>query len=142
MAGIPWLEACSTISDSGVIALVFEFVDPRDLVLRQQFGMLPSELLMQRYYWAARVVSQLSTILLQVIKEKLFNTSVQPPIRLNDDFCVLDGRLGVYREDCFARNPALIFRAFLWLQQRSDLQGMTARTLRAIWHARRRTTSS
>src|SRR5690554_5659373 len=99
---------------------------------------LPSEILMQRYYWAARVVSQLSTILIQSIKETLFNTPTATPRRLNDDFCIINGRLGVYRTDCFARNPALIFRAFLWLQQRPDLEGMSARTLRAIWHARRR----
>lgn len=99
---------------------------------------LPSEILMQRYYWAARVVSQLSTILIQSIKETLFNTPTATPRRLNDDFCIINGRLGVYRTDSFARNPALIFRAFLWLQQRPDLEGMSARTLRAIWHARRR----
>ena len=36
----------------------------------------PSELLMQRYYWAARVVCQLNTIFLQAIEEHLF-----PPAR-------------------------------------------------------------
>lgn len=98
---------------------------------------LASELLMQRYYWAARVVSQLSTILIQAIREKLFNTTSADARLLSDDFSVVHDRLDVRRDDCFARNPALIFRAFLWLQRREDLQGMTARTLRAIWHARR-----
>lgn len=96
-----------------------------------------SELLMQRYYWAARVVMQLSTILLQSIREKLFQPPGQP-LRLNDDFRVVHGRLDIQRDDCFERNPALILRAFLCLQQHPELTGMSAGMLRAIWHARRR----
>lgn len=97
----------------------------------------PSELLMQRYYWAARVVSQLSTILIQSIEEKIFISEV-PSIRLDEGFHVRQGRLDLHHEDGFARNPALIFRSFLYLQQHPELKGMTARTLRALWHARRR----
>ena len=96
-----------------------------------------SELLMQRYYWAARVVTQLSTILIESIKEKLLEAPTSP-IWIDDDFRIMHGRLDIQREDCFARNPALIFRAFLYLQQHPELTGMSARTLRAIWHARRR----
>lgn len=96
-----------------------------------------SELLMQRYYWAARVITQLSTILIQSIREKLFHEPGQP-IRLNDDFRVVHGLLDIQRDDCFARNPALILRAFLCLQQHPELTGMSARMLRAIWHSRRR----
>lgn len=96
-----------------------------------------SELLMQRYYWAARVVTQLSTILIQDIKEKLFEAPASP-ILIDDEFRVVHGRLDIQHDDCFARNPALILRAFLCLQQHPELTGMSARTLRAIWHARRR----
>lgn len=96
-----------------------------------------SELLMQRYYWAARVVTQLSTILIQSIRETLFHPSGQP-LKLTDDFQIVHGRLDIQRSDCFARNPALILRAFLCMQQHPELTGMSARTVRAIWHARRR----
>lgn len=95
-----------------------------------------SELLMQRYYWAARVVTQLTTILLQAIEETLFSFS-GAALRLGTDFCILDSRLDLQRDDGFERNPALIFRAFLSLQQYEGLVGMTARTTRALWHARR-----
>src|SRR5690606_13031737 len=47
------------------------------------------------------------------------------------------GRLALRRDDEFDRNPALIFRAFLIMQERSDLHGLTAQTLRSMWHARR-----
>lgn len=96
-----------------------------------------SELLMQRYYWAARVVRQLSMILIQSIEEKLF-AAPSAALRLDDDFRVRHGRLDLCRDDGFARNPALIFRAFLCLQEHPELTGMTASTLRALWHARRR----
>ncbi len=97
----------------------------------------PSELLMQRYYWAARVVCQLNTILLQTIEERLFPPPADQFQIIDDDFGIIRGRLAIRREDGFDRNPALIFRAFLTMQERSELTGMTAQTLRALWHARR-----
>ena len=97
----------------------------------------PSELLMQRYYWAARVVCQLNTILIQTIEERLFPLPREQYQVLDDDFGAIRGRLSIRREDGFDRNPALIFRAFLIMQERSELTGMTAQTLRALWHARR-----
>ena len=36
----------------------------------------------------------------------------------------------------FERDPRLILRAFRVLQQNRSLNGMTVRTLRALWHAR------
>lgn len=98
----------------------------------------PSEILMQRYYWAARVVSQLNTISLQNIEEKLFPMPDAPIHIIDDDFCMVHNRLDVQREDCFTHNPTLLLRAFLVMQEHPELQGMSARTLRAIWHARRR----
>ncbi len=98
----------------------------------------PSEILMQRYYWAARVVSQLSTILLQSLEELLFPSPDARVHIIDDDFCMVRGRLDIRREDSFERNPALLFRAFLVMQERPELLGMSAQTLRAMWHARRR----
>lgn len=98
----------------------------------------PSEILMQRYYWAARVVNQLNTILLQSIEELLFPLPEDQAKAIDDDFSVLRGRLATQREDAFERNPALLFRAFLIMQERADIDGISAPTLRAMWHARRR----
>ncbi len=97
----------------------------------------PSEILMQRYYWAARVVCQLNAILMQTIEERLFPLPLEQSQPIDDHFVAVRGRLALRREDGFDRNPALIFRAFLILQERSDLSGVTAQTLRALWHARR-----
>ncbi|NLC35179.1 MAG: [protein-PII] uridylyltransferase [Alcaligenaceae bacterium] len=97
----------------------------------------PSELLMQRYYWAARVVCQLNTILLHTLEDRLFPLPLDQFQAIDDDFSAIRGRLAVRREDAFERNPALIFRAFLIMQENSELTGVTAQTLRALWHARR-----
>ncbi len=98
----------------------------------------PSELLMQRYYWAARVVCQLNAILLQTIEERLFPLPLDQFQPIDADFGMIRGRLCLRRDDGFDRNPALILRAFLIMQERSELTGLTAQTLRALWHARRR----
>jgi [protein-PII] uridylyltransferase len=98
----------------------------------------PSEILMQRYYWAARVVSQLNVILMQSMEERLFALPAGKVRSIDADFCVVRGHLGIHREDAFERNPALLFRAFLVLQEHPEIEGTTAQALRAMWHARRR----
>ena len=97
-----------------------------------------SEILMQRYYWAARVVIQLNTILLQSIEERLFPATDTQATGIDDDFRIAHNRLDIVRDDGFARNPTLLLRAFLVMQEHPELLGMSARMLRALWHARRR----
>ena len=97
-----------------------------------------SELLMQRYYWAARLVTQLNGILVQNIEERLFPRPDSDARDIDDDFRNLRDRLDIIRDDGFERNPTLLLRAFLVMQQHPELTGMSARTLRAIWHSRHR----
>lgn len=96
-----------------------------------------SELLMQKYYWAARVVCQVNRLLMQSLEEHIFPQAAASSVVLDDDFCIYRGHLALRRADAFERNPALLLRVFLVQQQHPELQGMTAGTLRAIWHARR-----
>ncbi|MFC4274241.1 [protein-PII] uridylyltransferase [Achromobacter aloeverae] len=97
-----------------------------------------SELMMQRYYWAARLVTQLNSILVQNIEERLFPRPAEDAHAIDEDFRSLHDRLDIIRDDAFERNPTLLLRAFLTMQQHQELKGMSARTLRAIWHARDR----
>ena len=96
-----------------------------------------SELLMQRYYWAARVVCQMNHLLMQSLEERLFPRPDAPVVPIDQDFCVRRDRLALIREDGFEHNPALLLRVFLVKQQHPELQAMAAGTLRALWHARR-----
>lgn len=99
---------------------------------------LASEILMQRYYWAARAVSQLSTVLMQSLEERLFPLPHDQSEQIDQDFYVIRGRLRLQRDDGLERNPSLIFRAFLIMQERADITNMSAQMLRAMWHARHR----
>ena len=97
-----------------------------------------SEVLMQRYYRNAKLVTQINTILLQNIGERLFPVPWQIPIVIDRHFQMARELLDVREEDVFEREPAAILHSFLLLEQRSELKGMTARTLRALWRARDR----
>lgn len=94
-----------------------------------------SEYLMQRYYWAAKAVTQLNTILLQNIDAQLFP---QPacPLPINARFNDVNGLIDIAHDDTFDATPSAMLEVFLLLGQRAELKGMTARTLRALWHAR------
>ncbi|MGE5621757.1 MAG: nucleotidyltransferase domain-containing protein, partial [Bacillota bacterium] len=94
-----------------------------------------SEYLMQHYYWAAKAVTQLNTILLQNIEAQLFpqHGSPQP---INERFNEVNGLVDIARDDTFETTPSAMLEVFLIIARHSELKGMTARTLRALWHAR------
>ncbi|MFZ6644325.1 [protein-PII] uridylyltransferase [Undibacterium sp. TJN25] len=94
-----------------------------------------SEHLMQRYYWAAKAVTQLNTILLQNIEASLFpQPSVPHPI--NERFNEVNGLIDIASDDLFDNEPSALLEIFLLLARHPELKGMTARSLRALWHAR------
>ena len=95
-----------------------------------------SESLMQRYYLAAKAISQLSTILLQSLEQRLLGRPPADAVALDADFNRIDDQLDLREADGFERNPQLLLRAFLMMQSHPELSGITVRTLRALWHAR------
>src|SRR5579863_5012909 len=95
-----------------------------------------SEQLMRRYYWAAKAVTQLATILIQNIEAQLFpNTSGITRV-LSDRFVEKQGMLEIASDDVFQREPNAILEAFLLYEQTPGVKGLSARTLRAIYNAR------
>ncbi|MDO8702638.1 MAG: [protein-PII] uridylyltransferase [Undibacterium sp.] len=94
-----------------------------------------SEYLMQRYYWAAKAVTQLNTILLQNIEATLFPQSSAPQ-PINERFNEVNGFIDIANDDVFTATPSAMLEVFLLLAQHTKLKDMTARTLRALWHAR------
>ncbi len=94
-----------------------------------------SEYLMQRYYWAAKSVTQLNTILLQNIEANLF-PKPSVPQAINARFNEVNGLIDIANDDVFTETPSAMLEVFLLLAQHSKLKDMTARTLRALWHAR------
>ena len=95
-----------------------------------------SEELMKRYYWAAKAVTQLNQILLLNLEEQV-NGSQQGLMRpINDQFLDRAGMLEVASDDLYQRDPHAILRTFLVHQQTPGIQGLSARTLRALYNAR------
>jgi [protein-PII] uridylyltransferase len=94
-----------------------------------------SEYLMQRYYWAAKAVTQLNTILLQNIEAHLFPQQVVPK-RINDRFNEVNGFVDIAHGDVFEETPSAMLEVFLVLAEHPELKDMSARTMRALWHAR------
>jgi [protein-PII] uridylyltransferase len=94
-----------------------------------------SELLMQRYYRAAKSIRQLNVVLLQNLHARLFPAEVTV-VPINDEFQAVDELLDLKEEATFVRRPGAILDSFLLLQQHPELKGMSAPTLRALWKHR------
>ncbi|MUI15746.1 [protein-PII] uridylyltransferase [Massilia dura] len=94
-----------------------------------------SEYLMQRYYWAAKTVVQLNTILLQNIEAMLFPQGCDThPI--NERFNEVNGFIDIASDDVFETTPSAILEVFVLMTERPALKGITARATRALWHER------
>jgi [protein-PII] uridylyltransferase len=94
-----------------------------------------SELLMRRYYWAAKAVTQLNQILLLNIEERL-NPSTHAPRPINERFSDKAGMIEVASDDLYLRQPHAILETFLLYQTTIGVKGLSARTLRALFNAR------
>ncbi len=95
-----------------------------------------SEVLMQRYYWAAKAVTQLNTIVLQNIEERLFPHDAVQTAPIDATFVARNELLDIDDDRALERDPNALLRAFLTLQRHPELKGMSARLLRAIWRGR------
>ena len=94
-----------------------------------------SEALMRRYYWAAKAVTQLNQILLLNIEERL-NPNTWPLRAINERFFDKGGLMEVASDDLYVRQPHAILETFLLFQTTPGIQGLSARTLRALYNAR------
>ncbi|MDE2366174.1 MAG: [protein-PII] uridylyltransferase [Betaproteobacteria bacterium] len=117
--------------------LVFDYQTP----LAEELGISARpprhavEVLMQRYYRAARAVTQINTILLVTIHAELFPDPGAVPIVINERFQKRGELLEVRDETIFCRDPGAILESVLLLQQNPDLKARSAATLRGMWRA-------
>ena len=95
-----------------------------------------SEALMRQFYWAAKAVTQLNQVLLLNIEERL-QPSAQKPEPINERFFNKGGLIEVASDDLYEKNPKAILETFLMYQQTVGASGLSARTLRALFNARR-----
>ena len=95
-----------------------------------------SEVLMHRYYWAAKAVTQLNQILMQGIEERINGSGDAPMRPLTPHFYDRGGMLEVAHDALYINHPHAILDTFIVFQQTPGLQGLSARTLRALYNAR------
>ncbi len=99
-------------------------------------GQRSSEVLMHRYYWAAKAVTQLNQILMLNIEERVNGSEAAPMRRITARFFDRAGMLEVAHDNLYLDNPHAILETFLVYEQTPGLQGLSARTLRALYNAR------
>jgi [protein-PII] uridylyltransferase len=99
-------------------------------------GQRVSEVLMRRYYWAAKAVAQLNQILVLNIEERIHGVQDAPMQPINPRFLDRGGLLEVASDDLYERNPHAILETFLVFQQTHGIEGLSARTLRALYNSR------
>ena len=98
-----------------------------------------SEALMKRYYWAAKAVTQLNQILLLNIEERLNSSEhgVAALRPINERFFEKGGMLEVASDHLYLQQPHAILETFHIYQTTVGVKGLSARTLRALYNARR-----
>jgi [protein-PII] uridylyltransferase len=95
-----------------------------------------SEALMKRFYWAAKAVTQLNQILLLNIEERLAPSEHEPQ-PINERFSNKAGMIEVASDDLYLKHPQAILETFLVYQTTVGAKGLSARTLRALYNARK-----
>lgn len=108
-------------------------------VLAKQFGYtdadtnLAVEQFMQDYYRRVVEIQRLNEMLLQLFEEAiLLDNDLGEPQPVNRRFQVRNGYLEVSDSGIFARYPIAMLELFLILQQKPELQGVRASTIRLI----------
>jgi len=99
-------------------------------------GRRASEILMQRYYWAARLVTQLNTLLVQNIEERLIQVDQNDVRQIDAHYVARHNRLDIVDEHLFEKDPSQLLNVFLVMQQHPEVTELSGKALRAIWHAR------
>lgn len=95
-----------------------------------------SEILMQRYYWAARLVTQLNTLLVQNIEERLVPFNEDDAQVIDENYIARHHRLDIIDEELFEHDPSQLLNVFIVMEQHPELTELSGRAMRAIWHAR------
>ncbi|MGY8527434.1 [protein-PII] uridylyltransferase [Paracidovorax citrulli] len=103
---------------------------------RQNNNKRASEQLMRRYYWAAKAVTQLNSVLLLNIEAMLFPSESQVTRQINERFVERQGMLEITSDDLYEQCPHAILETFLVYERTPGVKGLSPRTLRGLYNAR------
>ncbi len=129
--------ALHILTDRNEDRLIFDY--QRDLA--KQFGFQTEnqkynqdvELFMQFYFKTIMELQRLNEMLLQLFNERFVaSDNTKTPMRLNDDFIVINQHLEASDDKVFERNPLALLEIFLLLEKDPDIKGIRATTIRLI----------
>jgi [protein-PII] uridylyltransferase len=104
----------------------------RQLRLKAKAAMAPSDLLMRRYYLAAKAIWRFNQILLANLFDRVTPAAERVVKRIDDEFQQVSVNLEVVDEKLFERQPGMILEAFRKLQDHRHILGIGPTTLRAL----------
>ncbi|HSN21001.1 MAG TPA: [protein-PII] uridylyltransferase [Usitatibacter sp.] len=107
----------------------------RQLRLRGRAGMAPSDLLMRRYYLAAKAIWRFNQILLSNLFARITPDSERKVRKLDEDFVVDNLTLEPRDERLFEKRPHMILEAFIRLQENRGIVGLGPTALRSLSRA-------
>ncbi|MBD3669570.1 MAG: [protein-PII] uridylyltransferase [Gammaproteobacteria bacterium] len=91
------------------------------------------ELFMKQYYRTIMELNRLNEMLLQLFQEEiLLAEDTSPPFPINERFQIRKGFLEVSENDTFEQHPTALLELFLLMEQRPDLLGVRANTIRLV----------
>lgn len=103
---------------------------------RQNNNKRASEQLMRRYFWAAKAVTQLNSVLLLNIEAMLFPSESKVTRVINERFVERQGMLEITSDDLYELEPHAILETFLLYERTPGVKGLSPRTLRGLYNAR------
>ncbi|HEY2629221.1 MAG TPA: [protein-PII] uridylyltransferase [Usitatibacter sp.] len=107
----------------------------RQLKLKSKRAMAPSDLLMRRYYLAAKAIWRFNQILLANLFARITPESERKVRKLDDDFVIDNLTLEPRDEKLFEKKPGMILEAFRRLQDNRGIVGLGPAALRSLSRA-------
>jgi len=107
----------------------------RQLKLTGRGTMAPSDLLMRRYYLAAKAIWRFNQILLSNLFARITPESERKVRKLDEDFAVDNRTLEPRDAGLFEKRPGMILEAFIRLQENRGIVGLGPTALRSLSRA-------
>ena len=86
---------------------------------------------MQDYYKAAKSISRLNEISLQILEQKILNRTRRKSEQISS-FEIINNLIGLKKNITFADNPSLLLEIFLQFQKNKNIKGIQSETINQI----------
>ena len=98
---------------------------------KDQKHLLAVEVFMQDYYKAAKSISRLNEISLQILEQKILNKTIRTSEQVSS-FEIINNLIGLKKDITFTDNPSLLLEIFLQFQKNKNIQGIQSETINQI----------